>query len=223
MDSDKLIFGGIAGATLLVIVFIFFFSFTNKSIPLAEDSVPTREVLLGNSPENLHVKGAPLSEAEVILIEFSDFECPACAGFSYVGAGLTEKYQNLALVYRHFPLSTIHPMALLAARASEAAAEQGKFWEYHDILFFNQDAFSKEDFKRYARESGLNLDQFNAYIDSQESLDKVNTDIQLADRLGLTSTPTIYMIQGENVSIIRDYSELDAKLGEILKIKTTKP
>src|SRR5215468_5191513 len=99
---------------------------------------------------NDHAQGP--ASAPVVLVEYGDFECPHCGrAYPIVKAAEHALQKELALVYRHFPLTEIHPHASLAAQASEAAGAQGKFWEMHDMLFEHQDALELEDLIAYAQ------------------------------------------------------------------------
>lgn len=149
------------------------------------------------------VRGNP--DATVTLIEYSDFQCPACEYF----ADITEKLVNefgghIAFVYRHLPLITIHQAAVPAARAAEAAGLQGKFWEMHDKLFSHQSAWSKsddfdKDFLAYAEELGLDPDQFVTDYNSAEVRAKVDAALASAQDLGLNSTPSFFL-NGQRLS-----------------------
>lgn len=147
--------------------------------------------------ENDHVAGN--ASASATLIEYSDFQCPACASYhSLVNQLKDDLGENLQIVYRHFPLRSIHDHAQLAAQASEAAANQDMFWQMHDLLFENQAFWSTledptETFLDYASELELDIDQFNADLNSQEVEEKVNTDYQSAIQAGVNSTPTFFL------------------------------
>src|SRR3989338_6678963 len=98
-------------------------------------------------------------EAKIIMIEFSDFQCPFCKSALPVIDKILNEY-NVAFYYRNFPLS-IHENSMIAAEAAECANEQGKFWQYHDILFANQDKLDKESLQKYAEQLNLNVSRFN--------------------------------------------------------------
>lgn len=138
-------------------------------------------------------------DAPVTLIEYSDFQCPACAAYHSVLKQLNEEFgQDLLIIYRHYPLRQAHKHAELAARAAEAAGKQGKFWEMHDKLFENQSDWSEERkaeeiFIEYAQSLDLNLDQFKSNLDSSEIKDKVTRDYQSGLRLGVSSTPSFFL------------------------------
>lgn len=144
-----------------------------------------------------HVKGNPA--ATVTLTEYSDFQCPACAAFyPYVNA-LVEQYgDQLKFEYKHFPLISIHPLAVPAAKAAEAAAQQGKFFEMHDKLFENQTTWAASSnpvrfFEGYASEIGLDVELFKQHYKSSLIEDAIEADFEKARELGLTSTPSFFL------------------------------
>jgi protein-disulfide isomerase len=144
-----------------------------------------------------HVKGN--ETASVSLVEYSDFQCPACGQFHPVVKEIVETYgNNLRFEYKHFPLSTIHPHAISAAIAAEAAGQQGKFFEMHDKLFENQKTWSAAPtpqvfFLQYAQELGLDVDLFKRHMRASILKEKVNTEFNEARDKGLTGTPSFYL------------------------------
>ncbi len=143
-----------------------------------------------------HVKGNP--DASVILTEYSDFQCPACAAFHPVVVELLEQYgDQVRFEYKHFPLP-IHTLAQAAARAAEAAGQQGKFFEYHDVLFEQQAAWSVNPnptaaFVGYATGLGLDEATFRRHFNASLIRDRVRDDLNEARQLGLTGTPTFFL------------------------------
>ncbi|MEZ4156409.1 MAG: thioredoxin domain-containing protein [Candidatus Paceibacterota bacterium] len=141
------------------------------------------------------------AEAPVQLIEFSDFQCPACAAYhSVVKQVISEYPSDVLFAYRHYPLSQIHPHAELAGRAAEAAGIQGKFWEMHDKLFETQASWSarasvKDLFVEFASELGLDVTRFEADIDSDEVKDAVEGEALQARALNLPGTPS-FIVNG---------------------------
>jgi protein-disulfide isomerase len=147
-----------------------------------------------------------IGNGKYILTEFADFQCPACRSVhEYFAAekksdkafakALDEKY---TLVYKHYPLSQIHPHAQLAAQAAEAAGLQGKFIEFADAAFRGQESWSKESapleiFKRYAKDIGLNEDQFIKDMDSPAVAAKIARDIEAGNSSNLRATPSFYI------------------------------
>ena len=112
-------------------------------------------------PERDHIRG-PVEDALVTLVEYGDFECPYCGQAEPAVRGLIREYGELRFVFRHLPLTDVHPHAQLAAEAAEAAAEQGAFWEMHDTLMDHQGALTFGDLVRYAGDLGLDTARFAA-------------------------------------------------------------
>lgn len=143
-------------------------------------------------------------DAETVLVEYSDFECPACAQFHpYVKEVIAEHGDDLRFEYRHFPLINIHPTAVAAAHAAEAAAQQDKFFEMHDILFERQGEWArsgnpKAHFIEYARELGLDEEQFTRQMDASIIDDGIMASFNEARSQGFTGTPT-FVLNGERM------------------------
>ncbi len=147
-----------------------------------------------------HLKGT--QNPKVTVIEFSDFQCPACRGYQPVVSQLLEKYPNdVQLIYRHFPLVSIHPHAQLAAEAAEAAHKFGKFWEMHDLLFQTQDEWAEvknsgdalAKFEEMAAKLQIDKNEFRKTIESQEVRDRVKVDMADGVKLNIQGTPTFYV------------------------------
>lgn len=166
------------------------------------------------------IKGNP--QASVTLVEYSDFQCPACKNFSPLVRRLSDEFSDdVRVVYRQLPLISIHRNAFDAAKASEAAGRQGKFWEMHDKLFENQDKWesdsSPEDkFEEYAKELGLDLDRYKADYDSDEVKDDVNSDVSTANRLGLSSTPS-FILDGRKIENPRSYDDFKSLIEDEIR------
>ncbi|ASC70941.1 Na(+)/H(+) antiporter NhaA 2 [Halomicronema hongdechloris C2206] len=147
-----------------------------------------RETLIGNSP----TRGA--ADAEVVLFEFSDFQCPYCArGTEEVDRFLAEHEEDVLFVYKHLPLIRIHPEAVPAAKAAWAAGQQGQFWPYHDALFSNQERLGDTLYVELAETLGLDQEQFERDRNSPEAEAAIARDLALADELQINSTPTFIM------------------------------
>jgi protein-disulfide isomerase len=139
-----------------------------------------------------HVRGP--ADAPVTLVEYGDFECPYCGQAESVVRELLAEYgDDLRYVWRHLPLTDVHPYAPLAAEASEAAAKQGKFWEMHDQLLDHQGALTAKDVMRYAAEIGLNTEQFTADMRKDTGAGKIASDVDSADLSGVSGTPTFFV------------------------------
>lgn len=156
-----------------------------------------------------HIMGPEF--ASVTLIEYSDFQCPACAVYAPLLKQLKNEFgESVAFSYRHFPLPQ-HANADLAARAAEAAGNQGKFWEMHDILFSNQNSWSEvkdaeEIFSAYASSLGLDLQKFGSDLDSAKAINKVADDLQSGRNANLKGTPTFFL-NGKEIENPRSYEE----------------
>jgi len=150
-----------------------------------------------------HIKGNP--EASVELVEYSDFQCPACATFQPVLEDVLSQFgDSIKFEYKHFPLP-IHPLAEPAARAAEAAGQQGKFFEFHDMLFANQTSWSNSvnpaiQFVQYAEKLELDIETFKRHLNSSMVRERVKEGLTEARGLGLTGTPTFFL-NGEKMVI----------------------
>ena len=142
--------------------------------------------------EGAFVKGP--KDAPVTIVEFSDFQCPFCRT---VVATVKEVMRQFAgqvkWVYRDFPLASLHPQAHKAAEAARCAGEQGKFWEYHDLLFDSQAQWTATDFKRFADKLKLETKSFGLCLDSGKHQAAVQSDIDDGAGLGITGTPTFFV------------------------------
>jgi protein-disulfide isomerase len=150
------------------------------------------------------IKGNP--DAVDTLIEYSDFQCLACAEYAPIIRSLADELGgHLRIIYRHFPLVSSHKNAFNAATAAEAAGVQGKFWEMHDTLFENQsewegDASPEDKFVGYAKELGIDEGKFKEDYKSDAVDSKVESDLTSANRLRLNRTPTFFF-NGERVNL----------------------
>jgi Na+/H+ antiporter NhaA len=138
-----------------------------------------------------HIRGP--EEAPVTLVEYGDFECPFCGQAEPVVRELLREFGDLRYVWRHLPLNDVHPRAQLAAEAAEAAAEQGGFWEMHDLLFEHQDALRPSDLTGYAERLGLDAARFAADLDKHVGAARVAEDVDTADLSGVSGTPTFFV------------------------------
>jgi Na+/H+ antiporter NhaA len=141
--------------------------------------------------ERDHVRGP--DDAPVTLVEYGDLECPYCGQAEPVVRELLADYGDLRYVWRHLPLTDVHPHAQLAAEATEAAARQGRFWEMHDQLLRHQDALTAKDLMRHAADVGLNADQFMQDMRERTGQRKVAADVDSADLSGVSGTPTFFI------------------------------
>ena len=163
-----------------------------------------------------HIRG-DLKKAKVVIVEYSDFECPFCERHHPSLLQAVEEYgDKIAWVYRHYPLS-FHPQAEPAANAAECASEQGKFWEYADALFANQDKLAPTYYGELAGELGLNTSKFNDCFSAQKYASEVDADTASGVTAGVSGTPATF-INGQLISGAVPYSTIkqviDAELAK---------
>jgi protein-disulfide isomerase len=165
--------------------------------------------VIGESPATGAVDG------EIVLLEFSDFQCPFCAKAQATIKKFVEAHQDrVTLVFKHLPLSRIHPEAIPSAQAAWAAQQQGKFWEYHDALFAQQDRLGEDLYLATARDLNLNLEQFNQDRESEAAIAALESDIQMARTIGVSGTP-FFVMNGEPLSGAVELSEFEKTLAKV--------
>jgi Na+/H+ antiporter NhaA len=162
-------------------------------------------------PERDHIRGP--AKAPVTLVEYGDFECPYCGQAEPVIRELLADYGDLRYVWRHLPLTDVHPHAVLAAEGSEAAAQQGKFWEMHDQLLDHQGALTAKDLLAYAADIGLDVDRFMADLRTGVGDAKIAADTDSADLSGVSGTP-IFFINSTRHHGAYDIGTLSAEVRE---------
>lgn len=188
--------------TVLVLGFFGFLFFTKK------DSKTNDSQSSGQLSEHTVGEG----KTGVVLVEYGDFECPACYRFFPVLQQVKEKYkEEITFQFRHYPLVEIHQNALLSARAAEAASIQGKFWEMHDLLYQNQSQWSKMTdptpaFEAFASQLKLDVEKFKVDLKSEAVNDIIQADLAHAKGLGLSSTPS-FILDGQVLEDPRDTLE----------------
>ena len=145
-------------------------------------------------------------------MEFSDFQCPFCGRFFEQTLPLIEeryiKTGKVRFVYKDFPLESIHPQALPAASAARCAGEQGKFWDYHDLIFNNQALLSDTNYKQWAEQLGLDMDDFSSCYDSGKYVNDIRADLQEGSRAGVQGTPG-FLINGQLVSGAQPFANFE--------------
>jgi protein-disulfide isomerase len=158
--------------------------------------------------------GAPAfgpDDAKVTIVEFSDFECPFCSRAADVSHKVKEKYgTKVRFVFRQFPLS-FHKSAHGAAEASLAANAQGKFWEFHDKLFANQQKLDRASLEGYAKELGMNVANFKKALDSKEFADDVDAEMKLGEEVAVQGTPTMFL-NGARIADPTNFDSLSAQI-----------
>ncbi len=159
-----------------------------------------------------------------VLIEYSDFQCPACGVYYPIIKALQQEFgESIVFVYRHFPLRQIHANADLAARSAEAAGKQGKFWEMHDMIFENQKDWAsqsnaKKSMIEYAQSLNLDAERFKTDLDSKEVKEKVNNDYLSGIQAKVNAVPTFFL-NGTKLQNPESYEEFKKLLEEaILKV-----
>ena len=158
------------------------------------------------------------------LIEYSDFQCPACGVYYPIIKALQQEFgESIVFVYRNFPLRQIHANADLAARSAEAAGKQGKFWEMHDMIFENQKDWAsqsnaKKSMIEYAQSLNLDAERFKTDLDSKEVKEKVNNDYLSGIQAKVNAVPTFFL-NGTKLQNPESYEEFKKLLEEaILKV-----
>ncbi len=161
------------------------------------------------------------TEASVVIREFSDFQCPACRSAYFNLKSFMDEYsEKVKFIYYDFPLTSIHDNAMTSAIASRCAETQGKFWEYHDILFERQKGWSdlkdpSEVFASYAKEIEIDDAAFSICLKEERNEDLVKNNLNKAFKLGLNSTPTIF-INDEQMRGVVSVEELKSKVDALL-------
>jgi protein-disulfide isomerase len=227
--------GGVAGTSLLALVGLFILLFSGQSIKApttgaANANVAANANLAANTNTNTpppatpvppvtaddHVKGN--ADAKVTLIEYSDFQCPYCLRHKGTTDQIIKDYgDKVRLVFRQFPLTSIHPEAEKAAEASECAAEQGKFWEMYEKIFADNEAgtMSVAKWKEEAKNLKLNTSKFNDCLDSGKYSNKISQQAADGSAAGVEGTPATF-VNGELVSGALPYDQfkqiIDGKL-----------
>jgi protein-disulfide isomerase len=214
MSQDVKIIGGIIVATLVILVGGVFFM--TKSEEKKQQAVSDPNVLV--KPFN-HRVGS--DSAKVTIVEFADFQCPACRNAHPTLKQIVETYKDkINFVYRHFPLPQ-HKNARLAAKAAEAAGEQGKFWEIYGELYNNQsewEASGKPDelFIKYAKNLELDVEDFTDSLKSDKHDANIQQDISDGVSLGVNSTPSFF-INGKKLDPPFSYDHMKEEIEAALK------
>jgi Na+/H+ antiporter NhaA len=142
-------------------------------------------------PDRDHIRGP--REAPVTLVEYGDFECPYCGRAEPVVREVLSDFADVRYVWRHLPLADVHPGAQLAAEASEVAADQGAFWEMHDVLLDHQGELGPRDLLGYGEQLGLDPEKFRHELREGAGARRVEEDVDSADRSGVSGTPTFFI------------------------------
>ena len=217
MSNETKILGGIGIVTLILVVGAAILIGGDSKSATSDEAVKADTKLLVK--DNSQKLGSP--SAKVTLVEFGDYQCPACGAAHPITKQLLDEYKgDVFFVYRHFPLPS-HKNAVIAAQAAEAAGEQGKFWEMHDMLFENQETWSESNkaqdiFVSYAENLELDVAAFTNALNNKDAVEKINADQDDGIKLGVNSTPTFY-INGEKQAGGMSYSTFKEKIDAALK------
>lgn len=212
---DKFVIGTII-ATVLILGGIIYFGSSNAPKIATPKDIENAELIRDHS----EILGSKSETAKYTIVEFGDFQCPACASaHPHLKQLLTAYGDDLKFVFRNLPLNNIHPHADLGARAAIAASRQGKFEEMNNMLFERQSDWSTKldpikTLVKYAEEIGLDKNQFNSDLRSEETTDIIATDLGDAEALGLSSTPTFY-INGERYAGSATFDAMKAYLDSL--------
>jgi len=217
MTQETKILGGIIGASLVILF--------GAVIFLSNQAGPANPAILSKSDQKLLVRGdsnkTGTPSAKVTLVEFGDYQCPACGSAFPAIKQITDSYKDKILfVFRNFPLP-MHANAENAAEAAEAAGAQGKYWEMHDLLYLNQAEWADASnpttlFIKYATSLNLNIDKFKSDIVDTAFFSKIQEDLKDGNSLGVNSTPTFYL-NGEKEVGLASYEDLKTKIDKLLK------
>lgn len=176
------------------------------------------QVVSALQPREINIEGRPVygsERAPVTVVVFADFECPHCRKEAPVLRKAIDSFRGRAkLVYKHFPLGG-HKWAKIAAIATEAAFEQGKFWEMHDLLYENNRALSDADLARYAKKAGCSVSSFKSALSDRTITRAIDDDVALATRLGARGTPSFF-VNGRYLAGAQPFSAFKALIDEEL-------
>lgn len=207
-----LIIGGIVLFALMI--------FGLEKLASEEEVVSATATII--SPSDTKIIGA--ENGAISLIEYSDFQCPACAAYHPIVTKLNEEFPNdLKIAYRYYPLTSIHKNAMISAQAAEAARKQGKFREMHDQLFDHQKEWGESKdaismIREYANSIGLDMDQFEKDLNSDETKNAIEADKQLGDQARIQGTPTFFL-NGKKVEGIQKYEDFKKLIDEAVSKK----
>ncbi len=187
----------------------------NPTPTVIDNGAPTEVAPVPEATKNDHVRG-DLNKAKVVLIEYSDFECPFCSRHHPTMQQIVDEYgDDVAWVYRHFPLTSIHPNATPAAIASECAGEQGKFWPYADALVENYQNLNNATYERIADDIGLNMNKFEDCMADNDYASKIAQQAQEGISAGATGTPATF-INGQLISGAVPFESMKTAIDQIL-------
>ncbi|MCE9541219.1 DsbA family protein [Candidatus Kaiserbacteria bacterium] len=221
-ESDKKRVWIAAGCLIVFTVFIILIAVFSQGQPVTAVADNTAAPISAGD----HAVGS--KDAKVTLIEYGDFQCPACGQYEPIVDQIRTEYAgSVLLVFRNFPLYQIHQNAGIAAQAAEAAALQGKYWEMHDLLYEKQNDWSnvspadvvKTRFEAYAKTLGLDIAKFNADINSDAVKNKITADVSTGNDAKVNHTPTFF-INLKEIKNPNNYAEFKSALDAALATTT---
>jgi protein-disulfide isomerase len=170
--------------------------------PIDVSNVENNSVIVASTQNGSiadHTEGSESNK--ILLVEYGDYQCPGCGGaYPNLNTLMEEYSDNVTLVFRNFPLTTIHPNARAAAAVAEAAGLQDKYWEMHNLLYENQDDWSNLDttqrttiFNSYAKDIELDVNKFQTDISSKDVTAKINFDLAMGKKMNISGTPTFFL------------------------------
>jgi protein-disulfide isomerase len=208
--NKRLIFG-IAAVVVILIGLVVFFSQNKEKTESGNSNDPYAIV------SDDHVTGSDISE--IVLIEYSDFQCPYCALIYPVVLQMEQEFgQDIKFVFRHLPLPSIHKNTMAAHRAAEAASLQDKYFEMAQLIYAHQGdwesaANASSIFETYAQELGLDVAKFNEDVKSQAVYNRIKRDIDSATEIAIPATPA-FILNGQLISVPKDIEDLRSTLQE---------
>jgi Na+/H+ antiporter NhaA len=179
------------GLTWLVFRLVYRLPIRSKLRALLGTADVITDLVVGVDEDRDHIRGP--DRAPVTVVEYGDFECPYCGLAEPAVRELLRDFGDVRYVWRHLPLTDVHPHAQLAAEATEAAAKQGAFWEMHDLLMAHQGALTTRDLIGYASQLGLDTEKFTAHLRKHAGAARVAEDVDSADLSGVSGTPTFFV------------------------------
>lgn len=188
------------------------FQVTRSGVPSLKSDLVTRSVV--------EAAGRPSygsADAELVVVMFGDFECPYCETVAPIWRRMMNKYgDRVRFIYRHLPLIDVHPQAQQAAEAAECAFEQGRFWAYHDKIYFNPNAVTTSQLALYADQLGLDRRQFDNCLTDRRYQAKINQDVVAAQQAGVSGTPTFFF-NGQRIEGAIPEGIFDNLLGQLVE------
>jgi protein-disulfide isomerase len=202
---------------LVILVFVGIFAFGNHKSGTSKSSS-------GGGTPTSHIEGQ--GKSSVTLVEYGDYQCPFCEQYYPVVKQIQNEFNDqIFFQFRNFPLVSIHQNAFAGARAAEAAAAQGKFWEMHDALYETQKQWSESGdpvpfFKQYAQQLGLNVAQFNKDYASSKVNDAINADMAAGNKLKINGTPTFFL-NGKQIQVNASADSFEKQIKEAIANKAS--